>query len=210
VETDEVSNPEELLEAGEVSDPGEVTEAYEMSDSGIAVETPEVSDHEEVTEAGEMNGSEEVPETELLSEDGQEESFSENSYNEYVAGDSCGENTRWELDYEGTLTISGEGAVENASWDYYDDDITAVIIKEGVTSIPFMAFQDYINLESLSVPESLTTIGVNAFLMTSLKHIDVPNIYYWPNPGYCKLPKEFMNEITKSIIKEFSDKYGPF
>ena len=184
VETDEVSNPEELLEAGEVSDPGEVTEAYEMSDSGIAVETPEVSDHEEVTEAGEMNGSEEVPETELLSEDGQEESFSENSSNEYVAGDSCGENTRWELDYEGTLTISGEGAVENASWDYYDDDITAVIIKEGVTSIPFMAFQDYINLESLSVPESLTTIGVNAFLMTSLKHIDVPNIYYWLDYGY--------------------------
>lgn len=184
IEAGEVPDPGELIETGEMSDSGEVTEAYEMSDSGIEVETPEVSDHEEATEAGEMTGSEEVPETELLSEDGQEESFSENSSNEYVAGDSCGENTRWELDYEGTLTISGEGAVENASWDYYDDDITAVIIKEGVTSIPFMAFQDYINLESLSVPESLTTIGVNAFLRTSLKHIDVPNIYYWLDYGY--------------------------
>jgi hypothetical protein len=38
----------------------------------------------------------------------------------------------------------------------------------------------------------------------------MPKYFYWPNPGYCKLPKEFMNEITKSIIKEFSDKYGPF
>lgn len=38
----------------------------------------------------------------------------------------------------------------------------------------------------------------------------MPKYFYWPNPGYCKFPKEFMNEITKSIIKEFSDKYGPF
>ena len=38
----------------------------------------------------------------------------------------------------------------------------------------------------------------------------MPKYFYWANPGYCKLPKEFMNEITKSIIKEFSDKYGPF
>ena len=38
----------------------------------------------------------------------------------------------------------------------------------------------------------------------------MPKYFYWPNPGYCKLPKEFMNEITKSIIKEFSDKYGLF
>jgi hypothetical protein len=37
-----------------------------------------------------------------------------------------------------------------------------------------------------------------------------PKIFYWPAPGYCKLPEEFMNEITKSIIKEFSDKYDPF
>ena len=48
-------------------------------------------------------------------------------------------------------------------------------------------------------------IEKNCFEYTSM-----PNTYYWPNPGYCKLPKEFMNEITKSIIKEFSDKYGPF
>lgn len=36
----------------------------------------------------------------------------------------------------------------------------------------------------------------------------MPKIFYCPPPGYCKLSKEFMNEITKSIIKEFSDKYG--
>ena len=48
-------------------------------------------------------------------------------------------------------------------------------------------------------------IEKNCFEYTSM-----PKIFYWPVLGYCKLPKEFMNEITKSIIKEFSDKYGAF
>ncbi len=32
---------------------------------------------------------------------------------------SCGENASWELDSDGTLTISGTGAVTSAAWDSY-------------------------------------------------------------------------------------------
>ena len=184
-DTDEVPNSEEAeeaAEAGEVSDPEEAAETGEVSDPEEAAEAGEVSGAEEVEEAaetGEVPGSEEVSGSDILSEDGQGELFSDNFYNEYIAGDSCGENTRWELDDEGILTISGEGAVESDTWRYHNDDITAVIITEGVTSIPFMAFYNYINLESVSVPESLTSIGNDAFWIPSLKYIDVPNIYYW-------------------------------
>ena len=37
---------------------------------------------------------------------------------------------------------------------------------------------------------------------------NMPNIFYWPN-GFV-LPKEFRDELIKSMIKEFSDKYEPF
>lgn len=39
-----------------------------------------------------------------------------------------------------------------------------------------------------------------------LEYPNMPNIFYWPN-GFV-LPKEFRDELIKSMIKEFSDKYG--
>ena len=41
-----------------------------------------------------------------------------------------------------------------------------------------------------------------------LEYPNMPNIFYWPN-GFV-LPKKFRDELIKSMIKEFSDKYEPF
>ena len=89
-----------------------------------------------------------------------------------------------------TLTISGTGEITNR--DYYQSEsatglfgsgaaranefITSIIIEEGVTSIPNLAFMQFYNLHHVSLPSSLTTIGPGAFTnCDALKSIVIPD-----------------------------------
>ena len=89
-----------------------------------------------------------------------------------------------------TLTISGTGEITNK--DYYQSEsatglfdsgsaranefITSIIIEEGVTSIPNLAFMQFYNLHHVSLPSSLTTIGSGAFYnCDALKSIVIPD-----------------------------------
>ena len=65
-------------------------------------------------------------------------------------------NLTWELDKEGTLTISGKGrmgnyTVGNAPWKEHVREILRIVIGEGVTDICFEAFEGCINLKYLTV-----------------------------------------------------------
>ena len=83
----------------------------------------------------------------------------------------CGENLTWTLDSDGTLTISGSGAMadyDNADkqpWAGQRSNIKHLVVENGVTSIGNYAFRYCINLGSvdLSGASSLSTIGDNAF-----------------------------------------------
>ena len=88
---------------------------------------------------------------------------------------TCGDNLSWTLDDEGTLTISGTGAM----WDFkknsdtptwYDErkSINNVIISDGVTSIGNYAFYNCTNMESISIPDTVTSIGMYAFGFSGL------------------------------------------
>ncbi len=79
----------------------------------------------------------------------------------------CGKDAKWVLE-NGVLTISGTGSInEMYSWEYpwdeYRDDITAVIIEEGITVIPDGAFDmGYGQSVSFTIPKSVTEIGPDA------------------------------------------------
>ena len=85
-----------------------------------------------------------------------------------IASGWCGEGLSWTLDLSGTLTISGEGAMTNyswndAPWNNYREKIKTVIIEPGVTSIGACAFYVCYNLASVTIPEGVTSIGDYAF-----------------------------------------------
>lgn len=92
-----------------------------------------------------------------------------------VDSGSCGENVTWELTDEGTLTISGTGEMLATPWQEHRQEIKAVVIEDGVTSIATSAFYGCSNLTDVSIPNSVSTIGSQAFsYCTGLKEITVP------------------------------------
>jgi len=88
-----------------------------------------------------------------------------------VDSGTCGDDLTWELDSEGTLTISGTGDMMSSyymPWYSYLDDITKVVIENGVTSIGINAFSYCASLTSVVIPDSVTRIDLGAFDGTSL------------------------------------------
>ena len=81
----------------------------------------------------------------------------------------CGDNLTWSFEETtGTLTISGEGAMDdygydNRPWEDFKDEIVNAVIDDGVTSIGICVFDDCTNLKNVTIPESVTVIGDYAF-----------------------------------------------
>lgn len=139
----EVMETEVPDDAVEVSD--KETETTELETADIV----ETVVHEETETAAETDTPEETTETAAETDASEEttETAAEPgiSLMSVVDSGTCGENLTWTLDDSGTLTISGTGAMnEYDSWRDspfdYNDDITSVVIEEGVTSIGSWAF----------------------------------------------------------------------
>ena len=105
-------------------------------------------------------------------------------------GEGDGTNLSWTLTEDGTLTISGEGAMEDydnwyyddsgynpkrAPWYDYIDSISSASAENGVTSIGNGAFYGCDSLTSVTIPNSVTTIGDDAFYFcNSLTSVTIP------------------------------------
>ena len=92
------------------------------------------------------------------------------------------DNLVWTLYDNGTLTISGSGAMKGYSWysgspaTQKKDNVKKVVIQEGVTSIGNSAFYNCSNLKSIEIPEGVTSIGYYAFQNCSnLASIEIPS-----------------------------------
>jgi len=97
---------------------------------------------------------------------------------------ACGKNVTWTLDDAGTLTISGEGEMEDHPaayktpypWYSLRDAICSLVIEEGITKIPSSAFYDCDNLVSVQLPDSLTEIATRVFGdCDALVQVDIPD-----------------------------------
>jgi len=101
-----------------------------------------------------------------------------------MGGQSCGDGVQWELS-GGVLSItytgSGTGMIDDFTphttpWENDIQNIVAVTIGDGVTSIGDMAFSDAVNLLSVSIAPSVESIGEFAFeACGSLKEVELPS-----------------------------------
>ena len=94
----------------------------------------------------------------------------------------CGENVSYFLDSaSGVMTISGSGDMMYISqtyytpWYLYNDYIKSVVFEEGVTSITNYTLNRCKNLESVTIPDTVTSIGYSAFEYSSLESIYIPD-----------------------------------
>ena len=92
------------------------------------------------------------------------------------------DNLTWTLDADGTLTISGTGAMkdynaaDNLSPAHMNSDVKKVVIEDGVTSIGELAFYKCSSLTNITIPDSVTCIAYAAFHgCSSLSSITIPN-----------------------------------
>ena len=93
-------------------------------------------------------------------------------------------NLTWKLYADGTLNISGTGAMkdytnynssDSQSPVFGNDTIKNVVIEDGVTSIGNYAFWSCSSLTSITIPKSVTSIGDRAFYnCSSLTSITIP------------------------------------
>ena len=96
--------------------------------------------------------------------------------------------------------------VLKAGWDdipVFPSSITEVNLGSEVETIPDFAFQYLINLESITIPESVTEIGDGAFASCGLTSITIPeNITYVGSFAFDYCTK--LAEVTFNAIKCFS------
>lgn len=80
--------------------------------------------------------------------------------------DKCGESLTWSF-YEGTLTVTGTGEMDDMSggapWEDYKEDITTLVLSGGVTTVGAEAFADCDNLVTIDFGGSLREIDTGAF-----------------------------------------------
>ena len=117
------------------------------------------------------------------------------AYNDSLQSGSCGANgdgVTWKVeqnndwtDWQGmksmTLTISGSGAMadyessDDLPWEGWKQEITRIVIEDGVTRIGKNAFYDYREKE-ITLPDSVTSIGDYAFYYCgNLQSVTLPS-----------------------------------
>lgn len=110
-----------------------------------------------------------------------------------IAGKAL-KNGSWKITDDGTLVVSingkmgdynGKKSVTSAPWGDYADQITAIVVEEGCTSIGVCAFKGLTKVESVKAP-SVETIGKCSFENCGVKGITLcfPKVTYVEGKGF--------------------------
>lgn len=151
-ETTPATEPPAATEVPEVTDPTEETEPTEPTEATDATDPTDPTDPtEETTETV----------LELLAEE------------DILAQGTCGAegdgaNVTWVLTTDGTMILSGTGAVaayddrKDTPWNDYRNQILGLEVQKGITSVSGFSYCE--NLREVSLPEGLISLGKSAFL----------------------------------------------
>ncbi len=159
-----------VTDDGYVSDTENAETEIDLADHEI-VETPDEPD--EVTE--------EVSEEEQEPEEQKPEKKSDKNYvlsKATPASGTCGAKATWTLDADGVLTISGEGDMQSYNWNQAPwlgqrNNITKIVIEEGITRIGTAAFHAS-SVKEVEIAASVKYINYAAFYQcTSLTDINI-------------------------------------
>ena len=96
----------------------------------------------------------------------------------------------WYITPEGTLVVEGSGAIPDyeqvvAPWGPFAEDITGLVISEGVTAIGAYAFAYLDNMITVSLPSTLQAFGEYAFFDSSgIERVDTPSLAAWMQIAY--------------------------
>jgi len=88
-------------------------------------------------------------------------------------GGKCGDDVTWMLDTEGVLTVSGTGdmwsfEVDETPWNAYIEQITQIVVEQGVQSIGDGAFRGCSVVTDITLPDGLLKIGDSSFMFCRL------------------------------------------
>lgn len=163
----EETQPQEETTEVSATQPSE-PETVPTTEPTAAAEETTAPTQPETTPAEETSADETLPEETLV------DTYALPGDDGAVASGKCGENLTWSVDAENVLTISGTGAM----WDYeevvdaqgghtsapwYAYSPTELVLEEGITYIGEFAFYRCGFTGGLTLPESLTSIGIYAF-----------------------------------------------
>ena len=103
------------------------------------------------------------------------------SYAGVLAEGDCSSVVSWVLDKTGVLTIKGEGhmpdyAYNDVPWKDYADEITSVVVSDGIDIVGKNAFNGMEELVSVTLAETVRLIDDNAFQnCTALETVTLPS-----------------------------------
>ena len=90
--------------------------------------------------------------------------------------------TVWAIEEDGTMIFyaigedgTGEMDLYDSNWDEYADQVTALVIEEGVTG-EIYGFGSFVNLKTVSLPDTVTGIGRRTFQgCINLEQVNIPS-----------------------------------
>lgn len=91
-----------------------------------------------------------------------------------------GNNVSWLLSCDNVITLSGYGAIKDENytkvpWYEMRDLISHAVIEEGITHVGNDMFYDCTTLQSVVIPQSVTSLGDWSFRYTGLTHVTIPS-----------------------------------
>lgn len=125
-----------------------------------------------------------------------------------IADGECGENMRWTLNNNGTLTVRGKGDMNNyeigqAPWLQYNDFIKKIVIGYGITHVGDYAFYNLNKLTGAKVPATVISLGEK-----SLGYTDEGKVTGFTIDAYKNSAAEKYAIDNEFLVGELGDENG--